>query len=1104
MLKLFKVLFTVILCLTGYVNAQDSPPERYLDVKGHSEIELEPLPRATINLYEGSNKIQTIQSNANGDFSFRLAANKQYDIEVEKSGLISKRITFNTSMPDEEKGTWINEFSIGLVKPCEGVDYSVLKDPVDMVAFDPKRREFLSDKEYVAKMRTRIENMMIKTDQCMMQKYESALKTGDRLAEQNKYEEAVLAYKEALSVYPTEEYPSKQINALNNQMIKQKNTSEQYKNTINEADALAAKQNYNEALQKYKSAAGMNAQDNYPRQKISEIETALAKQEAEKQAQQNAEDKYNLAMARASVAYTKKDFEAAKQYYQEALNIKPSESLPKTRVQEIETFLAVKAAENNARAVEAAKIAAAENEYKALITKADELYSAKQYDEAKQTYTKALSLKSSDPYPAQRVKTIENTVTAQQAAQMKARNDGYELAVTTANKALAKNQYTLAKESFQKALSFRPDDTYAKDKLTETDMLAESYARQMAEEEQAAKQYKEVITSADELLQMKELLKAKDTYNQALSLKPGDSYALSKITTIDNTIAADQAARTKATEESYKAAIGAANTAIAQKSFKQAVDWLQKAVTIKPGDVYATNKLTEVNGMIDEQQKEREQAQITDNQYKEVISVADQLFNERDYSNAREAYAKAVRIKAGDTYATQRISAIDAIFATEKIEKQKEIEATYSSAMTSGTSALIKKDYNTAKTAFQEALKIKPNDASAYTKLAETESLIVQEQARTSAEQDRTKKYDEYIVAADQLMKQGSYSDAKTKYEQALTMMPGQSYPRQKLDEIAKVVTEQERLASQKQANELAYSQAITNADRFGKAKDYDQARDEYNRALVFKPDESYPKDKAAEMVNLILIRQQEKNEATAKSEAYTIAMNNGNTLFAKKDYDAAKNSYNEALKNKPNDLLASEQIRKADNLIAGLEKQKQAEEARKKTYTDLIASADNSFDAGSFTEAKENYKKALIYEPGSVYAKQRISRIDEITKALAQSRTPGSTGTTGSAATTKVIAAIPMGELSFKTESERQKYLEELKNKYPAGVTLEIYRGKSKETMRYIVIREEKAQEFRQIQFMSYNGFEYSVNGKPITQQYFLSQVKSRPGENYKEIELQ
>jgi hypothetical protein len=47
-------------------------------------------------------------------------------------------------------------------------------------------------------------------------------------------------------------------------------------------------------------------------------------------------------------------------------------------------------------------------------------------------------------------------------------------------------------------------------------------------------------------------------------------------------------------------------------------------------------------------------------------------------------------------------------------------------------------------------------------------------------------------------------------------------------------------------------------------------------------------------------------------------------------------------------------------------------------------------------------------------------------------------------------------------------------------------------------------AQEFRQIKFITYNGAEYSVNGKPITQQYFLTQVKIRQGESFQEIEMQ
>ncbi len=155
------------------------------------------------------------------------------------------------------------------------------------------------------------------------------------------------------------------------------------------------------------------------------------------------------------------------------------------------------------------------------LIKADALYKAKSYDEAKAAYSKAMAMRPSDPYPTQRVKLVENTQ-------------------------LAEKQKTL--------------------------------------ENQAIKQYKEIIAAADQYLEAKELDKSREAYNRALAIRPDDEYAKSKITTIDNMVASEQAARIKATEDGYKAAIGAANTAITQKTYPQAKEYLQKALTIKPGD----------------------------------------------------------------------------------------------------------------------------------------------------------------------------------------------------------------------------------------------------------------------------------------------------------------------------------------------------------------------------------------------------------------------------------------------------------------------------------------------------------------------------------------
>jgi tetratricopeptide (TPR) repeat protein len=1098
MIRLVRIIILLLFCGAGSLQAQEKSAERYLDVRGTSELDMQPLSRATANLYEGQNKVKSVQTGSDGSFSFRLEMNKQYTIEVEKDGLVSKRISFNTTLPDEEKGTWMNEFSIGLVKKCTGVDYSVLKEPVDKISFDSKRREFVSDKNYVSGMRSRIENMLIKNDQCMLNQYESAVKKGDQLAAQKNFQEALAAYNEAQEIYPTEMYPGKRISEINNQISKQQNNAEVYKKLIEEADALASQQRYTEALQKYKGAAIANPQEAYARQKVAEIEKAMAQEQASRQAALNTEDKYNQAMAKASVAYTRKDYPEAKQYYQEAMALKPAEPLPQTRMQEIETILSKKAADDAARAAESSRKAAFENDYKALIAQADGQYKAKQFEEARQNYAKALTMKPSDPYPAQRVKAIEIAAAAEQAAKKKSIDDAYEAAMVAANNAIAKNQFPLAQEQLQKALTLKPGDVSANNRVAEVNGMAEDYAERKSQEEQ----YKKVIATADGYMQQKDLVKARETYTQALALRPGDQYAQNKIATIDFSYAAEQAAKVKATEEGYKAAINAANTAITQRSYSQAKDYLNKALVIKPGDVYATGKSAEVDHLIEEQRKQKEQEQVLASQYQTAITAADQSFSTRDYGTAKISYNKALQLKPGDTYANQKIASIENILAAESAQKQKQLDDAYKGAMDRGSSALIAKEYQTAKNAFQEALAVKPADLSAKSKIAETDLLIRQAEEKLAADQARKLKYDENIKMADQYLAQKNFVSARAGYEQALNIKPGEGYPRQKLDEISKAIAEQEKLLADQQARENAYQMALASGDKFFRAKEYLQAREDYNRALLLKPDEAFPKNKVAEIDNLITARQKEQEAAKAKTDAYAAAITSGNGFYAKKDYLAAKNSYNEALKQMPADPLATDQIRKIDYLLAEAEKQKQADAARKASYESLIKSADNAFEAGKYLTAKEDYKSALAVEPTSVYAKQRIVRIDEINRALSQatakSSVPVSTGNP------KSTAAIPMGELNFKTESERQKYLEELKLKYPDGITLEKYKERYKETYRYIIIRDNQAQEYRRVKFNTYNGEQYSVNGKPITQQYFLSQVKTRQGESYQEKELQ
>jgi tetratricopeptide (TPR) repeat protein len=352
--------------------------------------------------------------------------------------------------------------------------------------------------------------------------------------------------------------------------------------------------------------------------------------------------------------------------------------------------------------------------------------------------------------------------------------------------------------------------------------------------------------------------------------------------------------------------------------------------------------------------------------------------------------------------------------------------------MAQGNTALAQKQYGPAKEQYQKALSFKPDDPAAKNKIGETDLLLKQEQDKLSAEQARKKQYDEAIARAEKLLAENDYSNSKLAFGEASRVMPNESYPKQKISEIDRILADQQK-------------------------------------ALA---------------------------DAKAKEDAYNAAVSSGNNAYGQKKYPEAKGFYIQALKIKPDDAYAKDQIVLIDNLVAEMEKQKKADETRQKQYNDLITIADKAFDAANYPSAKENYQKALAVIPDSPYPKQKIARIDEINKILAQQKAAAN-----QSAKKSISSTTPLTQLNFKNDNERDLYLNELKRKYPAGITIEIYKEKYQETRRYIIVRDDVASEFRDVVILSYGGHEYTKNGKAVTQMYFEQQVKSRPGEYYNEI---
>ena len=89
-----------------------------------------------------------------------------------------------------------------------------------------------------------------------------------------------------------------------------------------------------------------------------------------------------------------------------------------------------------------------------------------------------------------------------------------------------------------------------------------------------------------------------------------------------------------------------------------------------------------------------------------------------------------------------------------------------------------------SKAKFQEAGKLDPTQTIPPSKIKEIDDLIT----KGAADKQKTDKYNAAISAAEQLQASGKLKEAKAKYQEASTIDPAQTVPKQKITEIDNLI----------------------------------------------------------------------------------------------------------------------------------------------------------------------------------------------------------------------------------------------------------------------------------------------------------------------------
>lgn len=274
-------------------------------------------------------------------------------------------------------------------------------------------------------------------------------------------------------------------------------------------------------------------------------------------------------------------------------------------------------------------------------------------------------------------------------------------------------------------------------------------------------------------------------------------------------------------------------------------------------------------------------------------------------------------------------------------------EPTYQSLISSGDKEFANKEYLKAKTCYQEALRMKPNDATAKNKLDKTLNIIREESKKEE-------EFFEHLDLADAYYNNSELQNALAEYDKALKVMPNDKYSLSKKNEITELFQrEKEKLDS--------FNNMVAIGDNLLADEKFAEAVMQYESALKLFPDDNSVQKKLTEA--------QGKNEAfNVKMSEFERFKKEGHDFELRKKYVEAIDSYQKALQIFPQDT-------EVPAIITSIQAKKDVADR----YDAKIREADALYESQSYQEARSTYQAALTDIPNDSYAQEMITRIDEI-----------------------------------------------------------------------------------------------------------------------------
>ena len=965
-MKRFYRMFTcfVLVLLFGPFPATGQQEPGGLYLTGKITTEQGSVNGATIRMTRNGQPMKDYQVLPDGKFDLRFEFNNDYVLVFQRSDNFPQKIVITTHVPAEvlRRDRKFPPFpvDVNLFTEIKGVDRTFADNAIMKIYYSPSVDNFIPELYY--------NNAQIKRliDQAIWQS-------------QNVRREADLL---------------KKLSAAELAELKK-----EYDELLKKAGTEFDRGEYIASLGDYKSASRIFPTEQYPKDRIAEINDLIAILGLQAELDKQNAEKYNGYIREADRQFGLKSWPGARENYLQALFVKPGDSYATGRLTEIEQAVALEEKalqdEENARREaerQAQMLADLEKQYGEALSLADQAFTRQEYPQAITGYRNALRIKPGESYPTSRITEAE-TIMAELAAARKA----YDNAISEGDKAFRQQNYRQARKAFEEAQKAMSNEPYPARMLEKIDAIDEELLR-LAEEkskEEARKAAEELaarMAAEAEKLRLAEEQTRREQEEQARLL-------------------AEQALR----DQQYESTIRDADRLATENLLVEAVGKFRAALEIKPRESYPIQRIEEIRGIIARQNETRKA-------FEAAVALGDQEFKKQNYGPARKAFQEALNHLPGETYPEEMISRITSLeaeqmaaeaekarLAAEKAareeaarlaaeaekqriaEEQARVEAERLARLEAERQAAEAEKARLAaeKAAREEAarlaaeaekqriaeeqarveaerlarLEAERQAAEAEKARLAAEKAAREEAARLAAEAELEKRYADAVAAGDKFFNEKQYTPAIGQYLAALREKPQETYPRQR-------IAESETLLANLAAAQKAYEEAIADGDREFRRQQYSAAREAFLRAQQAKSGEGYPGEMIAR-IDALLAEQARAAEEQARVEA-------------EKQRIAEEQARAEA--ERLARLEAERQAAEAEK--ARLAAQKEAESAARTKimsdetealYAGIIATADQAFTEKEYNVSRAWYYKALEVKPGEAYPTGRITEINRI-----------------------------------------------------------------------------------------------------------------------------